>query len=291
MSAGDTSKGIDAYKMQKTATKVAGIDDAQVCGGNFAIDVLATVEGSNNITKWPFPEDTCDAEGGGFVTGTDTLTIRRASNPPSDGMGAKQANRLQLLLNRLSPTNQFVFADGTLPADVTLKKNQIQVRDLIVRTFYISKESTDPKAENLPALRMKALSGLGFLDTEIMRGVEDMQVQFGIDTGDYNGDNKIDAGLDDVKDDIPDYANGMATRYVTADKIPAGFQVASVRIWILLRAEQPEQGFVNKQTCPERSSFATRARSRATRPCTPEHEFTRDNAARPSSSACSCSSS
>lgn len=245
VSDGDTSTTVSAYKMQQTATAVAGIDDAQVCGSNFAIDLLATVEGSNK--SYPFP-GTCAAEGGGYQTDTDTLTIRRSSNPPTDGIGKEQAGRLQLLVNRLSPTNQFVFADGTLPAEPALQKNQVQVRDLVVRTYYISKNSTDPAAKDLPALRMKALDGLGFTDTEIMRGVEDLQVQFGIDTGDYDGDGKIDPGLDEVADNIPDYADGLATRYVNADNIPAGYQVASVRIWILLRAEQPEQGFVNSQT-------------------------------------------
>ena len=80
-----------------------------------------------------------------------------------------------------------------------------------------------------------------------MRGVEDFQVQFGIDTGDYDGDGTMDAGRDANGDGIPDAPNGIATRYVNADAVPVGFQVVSVRVWLLLRAETAEQGFVNNK--------------------------------------------
>src|SRR5262249_33880740 len=155
------------------------------------------------------------------------------------------------LLSRLSPTSQYVFADGNLGATI-LKANLIQVRDLIVHSYYVAANSTNPAAVGLPALRMKSLvDGPSFDadkggDVEIMRGVEDMQVQFGIDTGDYDGDGKIDAGFDVDDNKIPDVALGLATRYVNPDAVPAGFQVVSVRIWLLMRAEQAEQGFTNK---------------------------------------------
>ncbi len=245
---GSTGSPVTAYYMQtSSATAISGIDTAQTCGKNFAVDVIATVEGGNGAYNL-----LCAALAGGYQTDTDTLTIRRASNPPADGKGAPVANRLQMLVSRLDPTNQYLFADGTLPAAPAITADKVQVRDLIVRTYYISKNSTNPDVTGLPALRVKALTdGPAFADSadvEIMRGVEDMQVQFGVDTGDYDGDGVIDAGLDENGDGIPDAANGLATRYVDPDKLPVGFQVVSVRIWLLLRAEQAEQGFVNKQT-------------------------------------------
>jgi type IV pilus assembly protein PilW len=66
--------------------------------------------------------------------------------------------------------------------------------------------------------------------------------------GDYDGKDGIDKRMDEDGDGIPDVGNGVATQYVSGDKVPAGFQVVAVRIWILLRAEQAEQGFVNSQT-------------------------------------------
>jgi hypothetical protein len=84
-------------------------------------------------------------------------------------------------------------------------------------------------------------------DTEVMRGVEDFQVQFGIDTGDYDGDGAMDPGRDANGDGIPDAPNGIATRYVNPESVPVGIQVVAVRVWVLLRAETPEQGFVNNK--------------------------------------------
>jgi type IV pilus assembly protein PilW len=250
ISGGATTSGTSAYKMQTTSPDaVKDLDaTAHACGNNFAVDLIATVQGSN--ADYPFSDD-CPALAGGVLEDTDTLTIRRSSGPPADGKGAPTAGRLQLFVNRLSPTNQYVFADGTPPSSPALAEDQVQVRDLVVRTYYISKNSTEPDAEGVPALRVKALAdGPTFdgADVEVMRGVEDLQVQFGVDTGDFDGDDKIDPGLDENGDDIPDVANGTGTRYVNSDQLIPGFQVVSVRVWILLRAEQPEVGFVNRQT-------------------------------------------
>jgi hypothetical protein len=85
-----------------------------------------------------------------------------------------------------------------------------------------------------------------------MPGVQDMQVQFGLDTGDYDGDGKIDPGQDLNNDGIPDSPNGIATRYIepTDAKDPAfaGLQVVSVRIWLLIRADRGETGYTNTNT-------------------------------------------
>jgi type IV pilus assembly protein PilW len=247
---GSTSTYTTASKMQARATDTAltTVGTTNGCGKNFAVNVIATIQGSNNSYGLG-----CDppAAAGTAQANTDTLTIRRASTPPANGVGAAVATRLQVLVSRLSPTNQYLFADGSLPTTPALKANQVQVRDLIVRTYYVAANSTSPNVAGLPALRVKALAdGPAFpdsADTEVMRGVEDMQVQFGIDTGDYDGNGTIDAGRDSNGDGIPDAPNGVATRYVNADALPVGFQVVSVRIWLLVRAETPEQGFVNNR--------------------------------------------
>jgi len=245
---GSTSTGRHAADMQTADTAVEGIDETHKCGNNYAVNLLATVEGTNNGYTLGA---SCPALAGGAADEADTLTVRRSSGPPdaANDPGVPTAGRLQLLVNRLSPTNQYVLADGSLPGSTTLKAGLVQMRDLIVRTYYISKDSTNPDAKGLPALRVKSLTdGPGFTDEEVMRGVEDLQVQFGIDTGDYDGDGAIDPGLDEDNDNIPDIARGIATRYVNPDKLPVGFQVVAVRVWVLLRAENPELGYVDKRT-------------------------------------------
>jgi type IV pilus assembly protein PilW len=101
-----------------------------------------------------------------------------------------------------------------------------RVNDLIVNAYYVSRDS-DERA-GLPSLRRKALiNGPAFQDQEVISGVEDMQVQLGID---------------------PTGLGSTATQYVNPDDpIPATAQVVSVRIWVLVRANDPEVGFIDNR--------------------------------------------
>lgn len=213
--------------------------EARNCGKNFAIDLLATVEGSNDTLSLA---DTCGKQTAKYLANTDTLTIRRSSVEDAK----PSANKIQLLVNRTRRSNERIFISDTSPE--TLDPNVNAVRDLLVRTYYVA---TGPN--NLPELRVISLSeGPAFDDTTVMPGVQDMQVQFGIDTGDYDGDGKIDPGQDLNNDGIPDFPNGIATRYVNpkaaTDAAFAGFQVVSVRVWLLIRADRSEPGYTNTNT-------------------------------------------
>jgi type IV pilus assembly protein PilW len=235
-----TGSGIPTTRMEQTDAAVAAVPaSAQACGNNFAVDLMQTVQGSNDVfALGPGWGGACAPFGAGAQPGTDTLTIRRAS---TEAVAASD-QFIQLAINRLQPNNQRIVLDGVVPAmpDPDLRS----VRNLIVRTFYISQDSEE-RGVGVPSLRMISLgAGQAFTDTEIMPGVEDLQVQFGVDTGDYDGDNIIDDDGDG--NGIPDSPNGRATRYVDADDaVLPGAQVVSVRIWLRLRAEQPEMGFID----------------------------------------------
>jgi hypothetical protein len=102
-----------------------------------------------------------------------------------------------------------------------------QLSNLIVDTYYIDQNST--QQAGLPALRRKTFSIGGilqFVDQEIIAGVEDMQVQFGID---------------------PTANTGIATRYVNPNAVPATAQIVAVRIWLLVRADTAEQSFTDNR--------------------------------------------
>jgi type IV pilus assembly protein PilW len=226
---------------------VKGLAVTDSCGENFTFNLMAPIQSTNGAATQDWPLG-CDAAGGGYVKETDILTARRSTLPPGTGNGTAVANTVQLLVNRLSPTNQYILADGKLPSEPALKTDLVQVRDFIVRTYYISKDSTNPDVTGLPALRVKTLiNGPKFSDEEVMRGVEDLQFQLGIDTGSYDGNATIDPGLDENGDGIPDVTRGTATYYVNPDKVPAGAQIVSVRVWVVVRAEQAEQGFVDSE--------------------------------------------
>jgi type IV pilus assembly protein PilW len=203
------------------------------CGPNFALDLISTVQGSENTYTLD-----CGAEGGGAVDDADTLTIRRASTDP---VPAVVADRLQIQTNRLQPNRQSLFLNAAPDAANTVN----QLRDLVVKSYYVAEQSdTSP---GVPALRVKQLiTGPAWDDQEVIRGVEDLQVQFGIDRGadvDLNGVPDDEAG-----DGVADYVSGLTTRYVNADDPElASAQVTSVRFWVRVRSDQPEQGFVDNR--------------------------------------------
>lgn len=211
---------------------------AHECGTNFAVDVLTPVQGSNDsFAMGPGAGAACAPYGAGAVLTADTLTIRRVETVTA----APDGQRLQLYASRLrSRSAQQLFVDGNAPGPIDADN---EIHNLVVRAYYISRDAVD--RPGLPSLRVKELGdGPQFLDnTEVMPGIEDLQVQFGIDTGDYDNDGVIDPAADANGDGIPE-SDGRATRYVNPDF--AGLdraQVVAVRVWVRVRADRPEQGF------------------------------------------------
>ena len=219
------------------------------CGNNFAVNVLMAVDGSNDSYS-PYMGCAVAALAGAALANTDVLTIRRASTEPV----AASIARVQIYSNRLLKTQQQIFNSNTAPGVID---NWHEVRSLMFRSYYVGQSSGS--RTNFPTLWRKNLGTDGAApavqDEEIMPGVEDFQVQFGIDTGDRNGDGIPDT---DVLEPfgVPDNLNGVISRWVQAGdvltkSVAAGginAQVVAVRVWLRIRAEQPEVGFTDTRT-------------------------------------------
>ena len=219
------------------AATVANSAAMQVCGRNWAADVTTTLQGDNNSYFNPAFVPTkvagCDslldistgiAWNSAPVATADTLTVRRASVFDA----AASVGQLQICSSRIAGR---LINDGVcngavvgLADDLAAQKRQ----NLIVDTFYVSQNSQ--QQVGLPSLRRKTLTSVGgvmqFRDQEVMAGVEDMQVQFGID---------------------PLGTTGVATRYVNPNGVPLGAQIVAVRIWLVVRAETPENNFFDSR--------------------------------------------
>lgn len=220
---------------------------AHQCGSNFAVDVLVPVQGADDHYALGPARTGCNPYGAGAVPGADTLTIRRVGTAGA----APEAGRLQLYVSRLhSQSAQLLFADGHAPGPLD---DDHDVRDLVVRAYYLSRDSVE--RPGFPALRVKSLTTVSgsaqFVDSEVMPGIEDFQVEFGIDTGDYDGDGLADADADaDAGTDrggaIAAGASGRTTRYVSPDFADlARCQIVAVRVWLRVRADRPEPGFID----------------------------------------------
>lgn len=157
------------------ASLPAGVD---ACGRNFAVDIGVPAQGSDNTFGLGSDARDCapTATAGGARVGSDTLTLRYASQNPT----TPHAGRLQVYSQQLSALGPLVlFGDGRAPGPIDATH---VVRDLEVRTYYIANNSVE--RPGWPALRVKALTeargAAQFRDEEIVPGVEDLQVELGV---------------------------------------------------------------------------------------------------------------
>jgi type IV pilus assembly protein PilW len=209
---------------------------ANVCGNNFAVDASVPVTGFNNRYVLSATQTGgCNTLSGWTTTAVadaDTLVVRHAAVSATNAT----ANVLQVCSNRL---NGFIMSDGGAAKPcpdsnpgTNVKDRTHSVNDVVVDAYYVDQNSDE--AAGMPSLRRKRLcintatvacGGVNFVDEEVIAGVEDMQVQFGVET------------------DAATAPNAVAQRYVDPESVPAGAQIVSVRLWLRVRADAPEVGF------------------------------------------------
>jgi type IV pilus assembly protein PilW len=189
------------------------------CGPNvaFVTDVAKPVEGTNNTYTL-----SCGANGSGAAAGTDVLIVRRASTeriPQSVAGVQAEAGRLLIESSRTQAEIFKAASPGAIPAtyaqsDPVGQPPLADTRRLIVNAYYIGADSS--VAAGYPSLRRKTLiTGPAFQDEEIIPGVEDLQVQFGVDV---NGDRNADV-------------------FVNPGSVPSGGVVVAARVWLRVRAQ------------------------------------------------------
>jgi len=170
----------------------------------------------------------------------DTITVRRASAvtvPPASASGPL----------RVCSTH----TSGLLVTDITgtfCQDVDAQINNLIVNLYYVDQSSSQP---GVPSLRRKALTagpGPAFQpifpvpDEELVSGVEDLQVQYGVD---LSGGGATSGAASEYLD-----AGATLTNLLTTATPPAQnpAQIVAVRIWILVRSDSPESGFIDDHT-------------------------------------------
>ena len=119
--------------------------------------------------------------------------------------------------------------DGGIPAGFSVADSE--THDLLINSYYVSPDST--LIPGVPTLRRKSLVFVGGVaviqDQEVAPGVENMQLQFGVDVDD---DNTVDR-----------YVNPGDNIFNPLDVtfIP-GAKVITARIWLVIRGITPEIG-------------------------------------------------
>lgn len=215
-------------------TDAAGIG-AHTCGNNWTLNLNESVQGTNNTYTWGCAVSTAAGGGIAAMPNSDTLVVRRAGEDAL-APAALTANTLYIQSTR-SQLGQ-LFVGTAIPAGFNPATSE--THRLLVTGYFVATGSSVP---GLPSLRRKVLQTDGTVtEEELVVGVEDMQVEFGIDS-DVPGTPVA-----------PNPNRGSIDRYVNPgdpviDPTNAGFnpnaEILAVRVWLRLRGERRENGLVD----------------------------------------------
>jgi type IV pilus assembly protein PilW len=193
------------------------------CGANWPIDLDNGVAATNNSYSW-------DCAGQNVDTGSDTLLVRRVAEDTLTAAQVNAATAGTLFVQSLrgGGVDGTIFT-GTTPTNFDTLTQELHM--LVANGYYVSTQSS--LGTTIPSLRMKTLvAGRTIEDREVLPGVEDMQVQLGIDVDPEGAANR-----------------GVIDRYVNpGDALLATANVLAVRLWLRVRAERLENGFTDGTT-------------------------------------------
>jgi type IV pilus assembly protein PilW len=211
-----------------TPTDPNGIG-ADNCGVNWLINLAAAVQVSNGAYGLG-----CAIVTGAAQANSDTIVVRRVAE---DVAGLPLvANRMYVQSARFQDAR--LFNNAALPAGFVAGDGS-ETHALVVNGYFVSRASS--LGATIPSLRRRTLLGDGTIqEQEVLPGVEDLQVQFGVDTDLVGAPNRgsIDRYVN-ANDGILDPASGAY--------IPSA-QILAVRIWVRIRAERTENGFTDGTT-------------------------------------------
>jgi Tfp pilus assembly protein PilW len=215
---------IKCYKddTQCTAALATAVGD---CYTRWYIDIVNPVYGSDDAI--PVNPDgiaySCIAD---HQADTDVLVVHYADSNPivtNDLASSTAYVRSNYLGGEIFIGTSIPSVPGDDEVDpAVIKPNQLTHNHLLYsRAYYIS-NFTDTAGDGRPSLRRVDLvpgaTGPAVEDQLILPGVEDLQVQYGVDT---NGDKWVD-------------------QYVNADAVTDWTRVYAAKLWVLVRAEHKE---------------------------------------------------
>ena len=213
MLSGDAAGATPASALAQTSAAVATAPAAaHACGTNFVLDLPTPLQADNGHYALGRNRTAGCAANGGAHSGSDTLTIRRAST----AVAGPDAGRFQLLVDRSDERRRWIVADGVAPAGVVAAADRLEWHDLQLSCYYVSNDSVG--APGTPSLRVKSLTRISgrpaFLDTEVMPGIEDLQVQLVTDDGVFD-----------------------------PEVLPLNAHIRLVQLWLRVRAASREAGY------------------------------------------------
>lgn len=222
------------------------------CKDNWALDLSRGINGTNDVdpsnsvlstNSWGETCITADR----YLANTDTLVIRHADTIP---VAAPVVGSAYVTSEETPQSVVFLNTDIPSIAGANASYYELRSHGYYVRPYsYTQSDDVTPlnkPVDYIPMLRRISLSNGAtnpvVEDEEIAIGVQDFQIEFGVDTSPIDSNER-----------------GSVNRYVTPDSLlidpldatgvynPEA-QVVSVRIWLLMRSQNIENDFINDTT-------------------------------------------
>lgn len=206
-----TTGTLDGFKGLPTELPSIGGD----CEAGWYIDLAHPVWASNGVN--PFSGSCVPSH----LANTDMLAVRYAAPEVATAL-ANGVIYIRSDMARGEVFNGSTGPAGTYSADA-------EDHRLVTHLYYV-RPHTRTAGDNIPSLRRIRLGVSGgapaLIDEEIISGVEDFQIQYGLD----------------------DDGDGSVNRYVDADPGIDEARVLAIRMWIMVRADSGETGFTDEHT-------------------------------------------
>lgn len=184
--------------------------------------------------------------------GTDAVVVRRVSgctvaNPAEAGCTGLGTNALAFQASSCASAAELGSGDVTkyykLSSDIgTLNRTKrnctstAPIRRYVLRIYYVA--NNDKPGDGIPTLKYAELGGAGFSASSLVQGVENLQIEYGLDV-DGNGDADVYTAAPDLYLGCSDTTNPTCVgRWVS---------VVSAKIFVLSRSVEAAAGHVDSK--------------------------------------------
>lgn len=189
---------------------------ASDCQTRWYLDITVPIFASEAVN----PYSTCPITS--HQTNTDLLVVRYAdSNPVAT---TSLVSGTAYVRSNYQAGELFI---GTTPPEIPDDTSALTNNHLLVSRAYYVADFTDYVGDGEPSLRrVDLIAGPAIQDQIILPGVENLQIQFGVDT---DGDDAVD-------------------QYVNADQVADWTKVYAARVWVLVRSRHIDNAVDTSKT-------------------------------------------
>lgn len=242
--------------------------DATYSGGTVdALDYLAVsmnlhVQGFDNVDPADASLPDCISGISDLRPGTDIIVVRRAHTcAAADCAGLFNAGAPHLQVSQcylptipeVTDTPFFLRADATtsnftLRTQLCSSANRTPIRRYMTHIYYIADNNV--AGDGIPTLKRLELRATGWTTTALVEGIEDLQIEYGVDGTDEDGDGAIDSPstADGAPDEYVDDPTAATTLISTTTAQAAWASVMGVRVHVLSRSVDKRTGYLDSNT-------------------------------------------